>query len=329
MARICSRRGCRKQVSAVRLARGLKTCATHGRKLLSGNPGLRRRECRICTHSGCVRRLSRDRLEVGARMCLQHGGPIPWRIRPAQLARFDVLSQFVLSSTDLAAPAINSAPWGPVSRLQPAEEQLLNILLLRRTGLPQHVLGWKKTWCPDEVLQWLCDHAMQGWHQLPSQHSGATRQALKKASMAHNAADIREHVSLSIIRPIDALWSQRGRLLQVAKQPLWYPLLSLITNTYGHGPFWANVVGFDMRAQRLATPYPRDRQVCCGFGPGGLRGLNAVLGRNPTAPLERQVALIWAKHLSDHVRWPQPSPEAYIVQWWLCELSQAPASLWS
>ena len=267
MGRICSRHGCNKRVSTVRLARGLYTCSTHGRKLASGNPGLRRPECRICTHSGCKRRLSRDRLTVGVCMCLQHGGPIPWRIRPAQLALFDVFFRFVQSSTHLVAPAINIAPWGPVSRLQPPEEQLLNILLLRRTGLPPHVLGWISTWQPTQLLQRLCDHAMHGWHQLPNQHSGATRQALKKASLAKDAAEIREHLSLAIIRPIDALWSQRETLLQVAKEPLWYPLLSLIAGSYGHGLFWANIVAFDMRVQRLATPFPRDRQVCCGFGP--------------------------------------------------------------
>ena len=114
----------------------------------------------------------------------------------------------------------------------------------------------------------------------------------------------------------------------MAGQSTWYPLLCALRGAYGHDVFWANVVAFDLRTQRLANPYPRDRQVFCGFGPGALRGLNSVLGRDPNAALEPRVALLWAKYLADTLAWPKPRPEAYLVQWWLCELSQAPTSIW-
>ena len=93
-----------------------------------------------------------------------------------------------------------------------------------------------------------------------------------------------------------------------------------------HTALWANIVAFDMRMQRLATPYPQDRHVCCGFGPGGLRGLNSVLGRHPEAALHQRVAMLWAKYLADTIEWLPPRPEAYLVQWWLCEFSQVFAS---
>ena len=43
-------------------------------------------------------------------------------------------------------------------------------------------------------------------------------------------------------------------------------------------PLWA---GAGCRlAAALASPYARDKQAIWGFGPGGTRGLNAVLGRD-------------------------------------------------
>ena len=60
----------------------------------------------------------------------------------------------------------------------------------------------------------------------------------------------------------------------------------------------------------------------CGLG-------RLELGRNAAAELEPVVALLWASTLAGgHSSWPSPRPEAYLVQWWLCELSQAPLSIW-
>ena len=58
--------------------------------------------------------------------------------------------------------------------------------------------------------------------------------------------------------------------MQMARRPRWYPMLSLITGTHGHGPFWAIVVAFDMRVQRAghAVPSGEDnllRGILCQF----------------------------------------------------------------
>ncbi|CAE7272562.1 unnamed protein product [Symbiodinium sp. CCMP2456] len=211
----------------------------------------------------------------------------------------------------------------------PPEEQLINVLVLRRTGLQAADIGWIKEWRPDQLLQHLCDTALGGWCDLPNQHSGPIRNAFRKASQSGNREALLEHLSAAVIQPVQALWDKRGLLFHLARQSTWYPLLSTLRAAHGHDYFWANIVAFDLRTQRLANAYPRDRQVYCGFGPGGLRGLNAVLGRARTAALEQQVALLWAKYLADTLAWPGPRPEAYLVQWWLCELSQAPTSIWS
>ena len=173
----------------------------------------------------------------------------------------------------------------------------------------------------------VCCKALSGWCDLPHQHCGPVRNAFRQASQCNREARL-EHLSAAVIQPVHALWDRRDLLLQLARQSTWYLLLSALRGCHGHDFLWADVVAFDLRTQRLPNPYLRDRQVLRDFGPGGLRGLNAELSRDPASALEPRVAMIWAKHLADTLPWPQPRPEAYLVQWWLCELSQAPTSTW-
>ena len=326
MVRKCSRSGCNRFLSQARLRRGLNTCAIHGRRLKRGNPTLNRPERRLCSQLGCCRRLSNDRIQLDIDKCLRHGGPVPGRQSASLGRRALAFSQFVQKSSHLAAPSLQAAPWGPLSRDRPAEQQLLNIVVLRRTGLQPQDLGWLTDWRPAELLILLCDKALEGQLVLPPQHCGATRNAVISAARSVDVVALGEHLSKAVIEPISALWRRRFLLLQLARGPLWFPLLACLTSIHGHAPFWANIVAFDMRVQRLATSSPKDRQVCCGFGPGGLRGLNYVLGRRPKATLDQRVAMLWAKHLSDNITWLPPRPEAYLVQWWLCEFSQVSAS---
>ena len=259
--------------------------------------------------------------------CWRHGGPMPGRVSTALARRLAVLEAFAGHLTDPAPPSLHVAPWGPLPRDRPELEQLLNVLVLRRTGLSSSVLGWLTEWQPERLLNLLCKRAMRGWTQLPLPHCAAHRNAFSKAAVAKDKAAIHTQLSAAIIDPIGALWKKRELVMQLVNGPTWFPILVLIAGTYGHGYFWASVIAFDLRTQRIATAFPRDRMTFCGFGPGGLRGLNRVLRRPPYAPIEPAVALAWAHYLSAAVRWPIPKPEAYLVQWFLCEYSQAPAAL--
>eukprot|EP00439_Symbiodinium_sp_Y106_P077660 s916_g16.t1 len=170
MGRTCSRRGCNKQLSTARMQQGLLTCAVHGRKLAPGNLTLRGPERRVCCKPKCSQRLSDARLQVGIRPCLAHGGPIPGRYchRPDVIRRCSVFAQFAQDSQHLAEPNLHIAPWGPLSTEMPAEEQFINVLVLRRTGLRTADIGWIQDWRPDQLLQHLCHRALtSGWCDLP------------------------------------------------------------------------------------------------------------------------------------------------------------------
>ena len=150
MGRTCSRRGCAKKVSSARAAAGLSTCAEHGRKLPRGNPTLRRPERRLCKHQGCFARLSGARLEHGLTNCCQHGGPVPAVGHPGLQRRCRAFLDFVQAADGPSQPSIAS-PLCPRRAGVCPEEQLLNVLLRRRTGLSGEASGWWRSWQPTEV----------------------------------------------------------------------------------------------------------------------------------------------------------------------------------
>ena len=51
-----------------------------------------------------------------------HGGPVPGRQSASLARRALAFSQFVQESSHLAAPNLQAAPWGPLSRDRPAEQ---------------------------------------------------------------------------------------------------------------------------------------------------------------------------------------------------------------
>ena len=79
--------------------------------------------------------------------------------------------------------------------LTKVEEQLLNILVLRRTGLQPQDLGWLEAWKPAELLNLLCDYALKGQLVLPPQHCGATRNAVTSAARSSNLTALGEHLT--------------------------------------------------------------------------------------------------------------------------------------
>ena len=106
----------------------------------------------------------------------------------------------------------------------PAEEHLFNVLVLRRTGLQITDIGWIQDWRPDQLLHRLCCKALSGWCDLPHQHCGPVRNALRKAWQSCSREALREHLSAAVIQPVQALRDRRDLLLQLARQSTWYPL---------------------------------------------------------------------------------------------------------
>ena len=222
------------------------------------------------------RRLSDARLQEGLRACLEHCGPIPGRNChcPDFIRRCSIIAQFVKDSQHQAEPSLNLAPGGALSRQMPAEEHFINVLVLRRTGLPTADIGWIQEWRPDQLLHRLCCKALSGWCELPHQHCLHTvfcpHQAVAKYSMPSLgvlriwALQRKKSLQRQVVSCFsDTPMPEASRLLCLlqalqwtvpygAHAPevcmrlkccYWYPLLSALRSCHGHdfffsGPMW-------------------------------------------------------------------------------------------
>ena len=374
MVLLCSHPRCQTQLSRARVRRGYSTCARHGPHIRRGNPQIKRvrTERRCCQYPGCGSRLSAERSLLHCRFCSRHGGALPRRLSTTLNSRFSVPGRGEMENAIryigevsrpgcLAGALLNvafrlmlalhsSGGWLPSLRrpvfdaatVPPGaspELVFLNVIFALRAGTSALALvGWLDEWDPHSIGATLVASALAGeLTELPTDVCNAQRNAFSRARRMCSRTLLLDSISAGILIPVSAAWEARSHILQVARQTQWMPLLKALSRLRGFGTFWPNIVAWHLRALGLATFTPADRLVSCLYGPGALRGLNLLLRRSKTSPLEQPAALRWGQVLVRLLAplWPRaalgvrlPPLEAYIVEWLLCELSKLPEALW-
>ncbi|CAE7738243.1 unnamed protein product [Symbiodinium sp. CCMP2592] len=221
----------------------------------------------------CSARLGSARLADNCEYCRAHGGPLPrhsiasslsQRIRADSLAEAEeaekvirrdarpgclaaalLLQTLHIVTNQLAQlPSLNIEDFSdskpPIAVT--AEQLLLNLAIWLRAGPSALVaLGWLYDWNAPSVGRALLQLALNGsWTHLPNESLQALRHAFNTAVLAHNQDSLMRTLRAAVIDPVNAIWDARHRLLQLAREPLCLPLLTLLSRLHGFGTFWPN-----------------------------------------------------------------------------------------